>query len=72
VTIAFLMTLFISDYHLIKAKIAKDEVMRLNQIEHEYNINHCEAKGHLQALKSRCNELKKKIELLKKVKYKII
>ncbi len=45
----------------------KEKIDHINELEHDYKINNCEKKGHLQALQFQCNKLKSKIELNKKV-----
>jgi hypothetical protein len=62
--------MFISDYSTIKAKINKETVMKINELENAYMLNNCEVKGHLQALKHICSEMKDHIKVLKKVKLK--
>jgi len=60
------------DFNIIKLKVEKENSLKLNSLKLEYQLNNCETKGHLQALKSICTKLNSEIELQKKVNlYKI-
>lgn len=58
---------FIFDYNTIKHKLTKDILIKVRGLEHEYEINRCEEKGYLQALKAKCESLKHEIIIHKNV-----
>lgn len=58
---------FITDYKTIMGRINTDIDIKVRQLESDYTLNNCGAKGHLKALKSECDNLQNQIEIYSKV-----
>jgi hypothetical protein len=59
--------MFYQDYNKTKYKILIENFTKINELRHLYEINNCETKGHLNALRSICMDYKFNISLLEKV-----
>jgi hypothetical protein len=59
---------FALDYPKIQFKINKDSIFKIAELQHEYDINKCIEKGHLQALKTQCENILNQISILRNVK----
>jgi hypothetical protein len=66
-TMLFFSLMFYQDYNKIKSKILSENLTKINELSNSYEINNCETKGHLNALRSACMELKFNMSLLEKV-----
>ena len=69
ILIFILFLVFLLDYESTSSKMNESNILKIKELENQYEINKCEKNGHLPSLKPKCEEMLNKIEILKNKKF---
>lgn len=61
------MGIFIRDFPIIEQKINRHNERKVKELESEFRLNRCDTKGHLGALRSKCESILTDISVTKQV-----